>query len=263
MASPADQKGAIPTLKDKQRKAAQRRGEDAEAAAAAVLRSASKVKLPTVAEIEIEIAAALASQQPSLLPEPPPTSAEAPPAAEPTKSDLICAARQTMQVMFRATFSEDPHEHPRAKKPVEAIRAAMACDENEILNLNSDSEGEEWPEEMEVAKVHYKHTLRRLKKVYPDELCAWTDDGVCEQGHRNCVCGAPHAKQPLWPWLLQQPASAYGWCECEHGARLRKELRRRWLWAAEQYFEQKWHAADHGQPDEGVARTFERYLSEL
>ena len=72
---------------------------------------------------------------------------------------------------------------------METIRVAMEVEENDIAEEADDgSVGSTWSEDMEAAKVHYKHTLRRLKRAYPDELCAWTDDGVCEQRGTAVVC---------------------------------------------------------------------------
>jgi len=83
-------------------------------------------------------------------------------------------------------------------------------------------------EEEEVAGVVYKHALRRLRAAFPDELCDWSEDGMCEH-RRVCPCTDRHCRGRVgWAWLLASPSSfGYG---CNYGIDQEREA---WLRAGD------------------------------
>ena len=127
--------------------------------------------------------------------------------------------------MFAAAFAG-------VQEPWNAIIAAVACEDFDVKNL--DSSGEENGEQTEeydlkeaAAKVRSKHALRRLKARFPEELCDWSEDGVCDH-QRPCLCGS--GKRGVWPWVLRHPADMWGYCEVYPSCMC--EEREWWLWAS-------------------------------
>ena len=93
-------------------------------------------------------------------------------------------------------------------------------------------------EELELARLRYKHALRRLKAAFPSTLNDCSPEGKCEH-RRPCPCG--QGQRGAWPWVIQTPARGF----CEITAQQRGEFtprgllscyelseeRERWRWA--------------------------------
>ena len=149
--------------------------------------------------------------------------------------------------MFTAAFDG-------AKQPAAAIRAAIECEENDVLDCDSDSEGSEWEGIKDVAATRYKHALRRLQRAFPGEHCDWTEDGVCENIAERCVCGVPDAGQAAWPWVLQRPAFFYCCCEFERGVANKQAERDMWVVAVG-------HRAQGEAREDGEERDIDRFAA--
>ena len=98
-----------------------------------------------------------------------------------------------------------------------AARAVAAAEALENVLLQGDPEASDYEEDEgqeereEVAKVKYKHALRRLAEVFPelhipDGLHAGL--GAGEQESRPCPCGTGLLAR--WPWVLQ--TASLGFC---------------------------------------------------
>ena len=98
----------------------------------------------------------------------------------------------------------------------QASKATEACAwlERTLLRQTEDSDEEEdegREEREEVARVGYKHALRKLAEAFPElEIPAGLYAGLhaSEQVTRPCPCGA--GRLARWPWVLQ--TKALGFC---------------------------------------------------
>ena len=98
----------------------------------------------------------------------------------------------------------------------QAAKATAACAwlERTLPRPTEDSDEEEdegREEREEVARVRYKHALRKLAEAFPElELPAGLYAGLhaSEQVTRPCPCGA--GRLARWPWVLQ--TKALGFC---------------------------------------------------
>ena len=127
-----------------------------------------------------------------------------------------------------------------SQEAIDAINAADRCEDAECdwTQHDSDDDEDELKDKIELAFLHYKQALRRLKKAFPDELNDCSEEGACEH-RRPCPCG--RGKRGAWPWVVQTPAR--GFCEVPRESRPAGELRgmfscgelheerQRWVWA--------------------------------
>ena len=181
----------------KVRKAARRKGLDFEAAEAAVLGQAVQLPLPSAAER----ATALRAQQPkppSPAPTPDPTPAERP--------DAVYGYERP-DAVFGSNLA------------AKAVAAAHIL-EKHLPHLPREEDEDHDEEREEVARVEYKHALRRLAAEFPElKVPAGLHAGVdaSAQETRPCPCGAGLLAR--WPWVLQSvslgfcPTSDVDWSE--------------------------------------------------
>lgn len=124
------------------------------------------------------------------------------------KPDPTAARRRALEVMLGSQVAYD------------AIDAAITVEEAERDLAEFDDEGhnavyEETSEEYELALVHYRHALERLKAAFPDVLNDCSPDGTCEH-RRPCPCG--RGVRGAWPWVVQTPKRGYCEDERDRGA---------------------------------------------
>ena len=102
--------------------------------------------------------------------------------------------RRALAVMFG---SREAWEAIDAAQDVEDAERQLFyeadCDDNPI-------DHDETREKIDVALVHYKHTLARLKSAFPQEINDCSAEGVCEH-RRPCPCG--RGFRGAWPWVVQ------------------------------------------------------------
>ena len=158
-----------------------------------------------------------------------------PPTPLPPRECMTTPHAQALVRMFAASFAG-------AKEPINAIKTAMTCEMFDESAIEVDEEhAEERDLEEAAAGVRYKHALRKLKAAFPNELCDWSYDGVCER-RRPCRCG--RGERAAWPWVLQLPGDIWGFCQQRYC--IDKE-RFAWLEVAA-WQANVWHGREPGDP---------------
>ena len=227
----------------KAKKAAARKGENVEEAAAGVLRRHVVLKLPTATEIarvwrEIEKAAqrsSIAKQRPAEqpaadppnlpnLPEPTPAAAPTPAPESPTPAPAAApAAPAPAPAGVRRLFgSREASSAIIAVGYVEIYRAQL---EEELNTGPSDFDHPDYVNLeaylrafLEQSETDYMERLRALESAFPRAFscCEAFLTGKCVHG-KSCECGW---QQAPWPWVEHVPGGSF--CDCH------MESRRQW-----------------------------------
>ena len=227
-------KNEIAGEQGKARKAARRKGGDAEAAATAVLRLPAKLTLPpeeataTAAapsaamptpmhEYSDDIAPPTAAEPVAVPPPPPPPLAPSapaplpvlppPPPATSTQVRRMFGSREAAMAIYWCREIELAHE-----------KIAIALDETDHP---ADHEIAEYGRnDLAQAKCEYAEAMRTLAHTFPTMVCCDAfETGRCTHG-KPCECGSMQAP---WPWIVHGSCGAF--CECHMEA----EARRAWM----------------------------------
>jgi hypothetical protein len=161
----------IPAMVKKVKKAAKRKDQDVEAAAAAVRNGRVDLKLPKAEEIKAAWRRIARAEQP-----PPP-----PPQSEPLEPPLAP----------ESAVPEPPVREPPCSRAQEYAAMAMSNEAALVIRLayraldlsrDADEPDPYYDAELEITQVVFKHALLRLQAAYPGEF-----DGFAEDSHRLVV----------------------------------------------------------------------------
>ena len=151
------------------KKKAKRRGADAEAAAAAVLRRRVTIALPSADEVKAAWRRIARAQAPEPPPSPQPAAPEPPAAAVPPPEHVCCDA---------CTADMCPRAHTILDMATSWEAAGLITAAYAVASLARHGRDAHFNRKLEHAQVDYRHALRRLKEAYPGDHCGWSQNSA-------------------------------------------------------------------------------------